>query len=147
MYEKQPEQLGPKERNLARIKIEGSLITIAEGQSFFDDRNNIYLLGPMNNKIDIFEELPNDMKYKAQSGGYLSCIEIKGDLVADRKFLIHALDSKNMRSHLEKIFSLSANETPIKVTIEYDKSRVQNYDYPNLIKEIMGDTDVEDISQ
>ncbi len=147
MYEeiKQPNQ---KERNLARVKIEGKIITIAEGQSFLDDRHIVYLLGPMdNNTVDVFEELPNEVGYEAQSGGYLSCVEVKGDLVADRKFLIHALDSKNMKSHLEKIFALSGNDTPIKVTIEYDKSRALPYDYIGLVREVMGDTEVDDLSK
>ncbi len=146
MYEeiRQPDR---KERNLARVKIEGDVITIAEGQSFFDGGQNVFLIGPMDNGIDVFEELENDMGYEAQSGGYLSCIEVKGEFVDGRKFLIHALDGRNMKAHLDKILVLSGNETPLKVTLEYDKTRALPENYTKIVKNIMEDIDVEDISQ
>ncbi|HRH30561.1 MAG TPA: hypothetical protein PK886_00645, partial [Candidatus Paceibacterota bacterium] len=83
-------QINYMERNLNKVKIEGNVISIGEGQSSYQDIFTIHLLGPTNNSqvIGVFEEIENDKNYEINSGGYISCVEIAGSFDINKKFLI-----------------------------------------------------------
>lgn len=136
-----PEQ--PKtwqEENLVKVKIEGNNITLGEGQASYQDVFNTYLIGPKSSQgdVDIFEELENlRTPYKVLSGGYLSCTEVTGSFSIKHSFFVHAVDSRNLKAHLEKIFEL-AEEKPETIVVKMDDSRADKEGIMQTLKKLVG---------
>ena len=125
------------EENKEKVKIKGHTITLAEGQSAFDNGKDTFLLGPLDNsQIDVFQTLEDENGFDLKSEGYFACAEVKGSTDDGQQFLIHALDHLRIREHMEKILALPDAEQPTHITIRLDQERANESSYKRIAKEI-----------
>lgn len=136
MENRMESQINYMEKNLNKVKIEGNVISIGEGQASYQDVFTIYLLGPTDRSrtVDVFREIENSKNYEVASGGYLSCAEITGNFDINKKFLIHSLDAVNFKNHIAKILNLAEETIPERILIKADPSRADIESYRQVIK-------------
>jgi hypothetical protein len=141
MKESEPKKIDSQEyieKNMRKIKIEGSNISIGEDQSALINDSSVYLLGKIEQgKVGVFETMSNDRAYIISSGVYFSCAEITGEVGPD-KFLIHALDGLSLKNHLLSIREVANNQMFSEIVLRLDDERGNRNEYRVALEKILG---------